>query len=238
MIIKPTGFFKPAASGGWTPPAGCLCWLKDSVTLASGKVASWNDMSLSGNHFVQADADHQPTQVAAVQNGQPGIHFDGSSAYLTCSAFRSGTEDSEMFMVLQSLETHDVQNNSLLHFGTNAAYSSWSGGAGVDGSSSLLFGTPYGNYVVGAFVESVFNVLNAYTTVALPHVKIWVNGVLITPSGSYDPAWRATFVLGSASPYAVYWHGYMGEFIMFNTALSVGDRANVNAYLKTKWATP
>lgn len=239
MIVLPTGFFGSSAATPFVPPAGCLCWLKDDVTLAAGKVASWTDMSGSGNHFAQATAANQPTQVAAVQNGNPAILFDdAATTRIGCSVFRSGTQAGEIFLVLQSLE--NVQQHPH-QFGSNTnGVEEWPSGV-PHGTSRTGWGQPYSIYLVAVFDESAWNIFGASSDdTTTPKFTVRVNDVEINTAAN-SPSWNTgDFVLGAELFYATwaYWHGYMGEMIMFDHCLSAGDRALVNAYLKTKWATP
>lgn len=64
-----------------TEIAGLLFWLGDSMVLngASTKVASWDDLSGNGNHFVQATDARQPLYTAsdANFNGKKSVRFSG-----------------------------------------------------------------------------------------------------------------------------------------------------------------
>ena len=62
--------------------AGLVLWLDASdattITQSSGNITQWRDKSTSA---LTATASNNPTLVANIQNGFPGISFDGSTQY-------------------------------------------------------------------------------------------------------------------------------------------------------------
>lgn len=65
----------------WTPRrlgASLVLWLRgDQVTLASGAVSSWTDLSGAGRHFTQGISSRRPAYVESGIGGRPSVVFDG-----------------------------------------------------------------------------------------------------------------------------------------------------------------
>lgn len=78
-------------ASAFTPKSisGLLLWLRADLgtnTTTNGvAVTTWNDQSGNGNNGSQGTAANQPTYVTNSQNGQPGIHFDGSNDFIAGS---------------------------------------------------------------------------------------------------------------------------------------------------------
>lgn len=74
---------RPRASG-FSPQqiAGLAVWLDaadaSTVTLNSGNVSEWRDLSGNARHFAQSTSGAQPTYTTAGQNGKNCLTFDGS----------------------------------------------------------------------------------------------------------------------------------------------------------------
>lgn len=232
MIVLPTGFFGATATP--FPPTGCLCWLKDDVTLTSGKVSSWTDMSGSGNHFVQTVAANRPTQVAAVQNGNPGILFDDATQqWLTCNPFLVNGDSAEVFIVLCGLHIPSTSNFGPWAFGTTGYIDCWDYG-------SQCY-TDWGTDIRQNWAEAQCDdwaILNIESSMHDWEARVDdASRATSITSHSAWPAGADSFKLGAGLG-AYYWHGYIGEFLVFKPSLSAPDRATVFSYLQTKWATP
>jgi hypothetical protein len=82
MAMSPR-LLRPRATG-FNPKSisGLYLWLdgsnSSSVTLNSGNVSQWRDLSGGGRHFSQATGGAQPAYTSAGQNGQNCLTFDGS----------------------------------------------------------------------------------------------------------------------------------------------------------------
>jgi hypothetical protein len=82
MAMSPR-LLRPRATG-FSPKSisGLYLWLdgsdSSSVTLNSGNVSQWRDLSGGGRHFSQATSGAQPAYTSAGQNGKNCLTFDGS----------------------------------------------------------------------------------------------------------------------------------------------------------------
>lgn len=77
-----------AAASSWTPAKiqGLVLWLDNSlITVSSGRVSAWPDLSGAGNHFAQASSALQPDYVELETDfpvPQPGVNPDTSARRL------------------------------------------------------------------------------------------------------------------------------------------------------------
>ena len=159
---------RPRASG-FNPKniAGLYLWLNgsdsSSVTLNSGNVSEWRDLSGGGRHFTQATSAAQPVYTTAGQNGKNCLTFDGSRRLVSSLA---------------------ASNWAFLHDGVQP-YSFWSVWQATSGAIRTIFST--GNSSQG--VRS-FYVWHDFGTLAANNVRSEVttsaagNFVIIRNMGS------------------------------------------------------
>jgi hypothetical protein len=229
MIIKPTGFFKPAGSKLQPPDYGDLIsWVSGDglFTLSGSDITSWNDESGHGTDW--AAPATKPELQSAVQNGLPGVYFDGGfNTVLGCPGLIGATTPAEVFFVIKSAIDH-AGRNAFGYFGSSV------------GASWTYYGTAYmdvGRTTRLSWAESddvVASVVDCLSDTNLH--QFWVNGASrATDAGAATPAWPGTPLMGlAASPFT----GWYFEMCFYGSPRTAGQRANVNAYLKTKWATP
>jgi hypothetical protein len=203
----------------------CKLWVDAAqTTLISGAVSQWSDLSGSNNHLTQATAGARPV-VGVGQNGLPCVNFDGTDDILNVTV--SIPQPQSVFVV---------------------------GKFGGSGTGTMLCGG--GNQMRFWRVDaSAMNVAGASAnTLALPASTpdVWhvhgfqLNGV----ASSYvqDNAVRVRGNAGVATATGVGVGGLTGfgapqyalcsvaEAIVFNRALADGERAQVDAYLRRKYA--
>jgi hypothetical protein len=110
---------RPAAAAGTNSPATLIAnlnrWYDASVLgyaadTAVGSTALWTNLAYAGDHLTQATGGNRPLFKTSVQNGLPGILFDGSDDVLTMTS--SGTHNSgtamAIFRITQSPASYTV----------------------------------------------------------------------------------------------------------------------------------
>jgi hypothetical protein len=223
----------PRASG-FNPKsiAGLAAWydatVASSITLTSGFVSQWNDLSGAGRHLTQSvEADRPGTSTIG---GKTAIGFDGSNDYLAVS---TDITPGSLFCVVEfdvvnalqlPLSNINAAGAALQMALTNVAQfrtTSWDGTTATGRSSA--------NSVASAGVAiamtmlyqgdsrySGTNMAGADTTVRSSQQGIIVGA-------------RRTASTGSAL------NGKMGEVLVYNRALSAAEYARVERYLAAKW---
>ncbi|HEY9714765.1 MAG TPA: LamG-like jellyroll fold domain-containing protein [Chroococcales cyanobacterium] len=217
-------------------------WLRgDQVTLASGKVSSWADLSGSGNTASQGVSGNQPTYVSSAVNGLPGVSFNGSSSFLQItntaglSNFASGAS---IFAVVKPSSV--TANARLLDFGNGAAsdniYISEPTSTGVslvtyNGASSTTVtsssGVTLGNYQLLEFVDNGTGTATVYTNA--------VQGAQNTSMNSLSNIARTLNYIGQGAAGGNYFNGTIAELLVYQRGVTTSERASIEGYLMGRY---
>jgi len=219
----------------------------DASTLTldgSNNVSEWRDKSGNARHLVQATTLLRPSYGTQTQNGLPlvvtnaaGLTRMDSGNIATTAWWGTNRQTGTLFRVVRSIsgsinggihQQGGIFNNtvifrptSILQFRINSVNNDANGGYG---------GTlPSGNMDV---LGHVFNL-------ATPTVSVRRNGSVfatITPSSTTG------FESGVNQFYRINWDAlgttaYHAEHVFYNRVLTSDEIAQVEAYLRTKWAT-
>ena len=222
---------------------GCCLWLDSQdntkFTFSSGSnIATWLDKSGVGN---TATGVSSPVLTANLINGRQAIatatgpYFTGSLsitgatvttfavAVTTATLPLSGSDQRLVSLVNGGGVDYGTQNGTIALF--NQTSSSWIGTWRVSGpiaNSNIATGVPF-------LACSKYDGTNGY---------LWENG---SPGSTASSASSGNFSITKygignlANPSGEFWRGYIGEIIIYNTALSDTDRRNVEGYLAQKW---
>lgn len=219
------------ASGGGTP-----------VTADGDPVGLWRDQSGNSRNVTAATNGERPLYKTGIQHSLPALLFDSVDDRLTMTNATYGL--SQPFTAFVVFKYLNVTNNGgvlidsydntqcVLYVNTDTADKYRSAANGPSGDVQIASdGTgAAGNWDI---LATVFN--GASSSIA-------VNGSLRTDTGDVganNPSGLSVGnIRGNASPiiantYA--WDGYIGEVIVFNSALSAANILLVNAYLAGKW---
>ena len=232
-----------------TQVAGLALWLDASdtttITQSSGNITQWRDKSTSG---LTATAANNPTLVAKIQNGFPGISLDGSTQYFNLgNNLNMGTNQIYIFVVSKFNSTADGAiigkslygsqgaRYSLLRSGALIPLIEASGGAvnnnGFNSDTSTsprLLNMVWDRSTINLYQNgsSVFSVglsdSSNLTTGNSLLIGAYQNG-----SGGVPPAT------------GLYMNGYIHEILMYFTSTSspLGNtsRQQIESYLAQKW---
>src|SRR6478736_1989782 len=224
------------ASSSFSPTdiSGLLLWLKaDQITgLANGDpVATWVNQSGSASNATSPGGS-QPIYTTNVQNGLPGVHFDGTSQLIsgtvtisgtTCSVFvvatlESGSNSYGRILSIGTNGTNDYDNTAsaeaLSRDGTNQGLSSYRASAPKSVKSISAYSTAF-------TAASIFNGTNNIVTVD------GTAGTTVSTTGSFSVSkyTLGNVVGGTASRYK----GYIFEICVYSTALNSTDLANLKS---------
>jgi hypothetical protein len=231
----------PQVGGGFTPASisGLVAWFKADAI--SGKndgdaISSWTDSSGNTNHAVQATGSLQPLYKTAIQNGKPVVRFDGTDDYVQFGDASALTAGTGFIVAKANADPAAASTNAgLWHLGTHAATptfypftdSNVYDAFGTDSRKSTGNPTP----TLAAFnVYTVSSAAGAWTS--------WFNGTQHFTTATNTVSFPTDPKLGRGIAAGVALLGDIGEFLLYNSALSAGNRQAVEAYLKAKWATP
>jgi hypothetical protein len=192
---------------------------------SDGYIVKWYDQSGTGLDAAQSDLTKQPKIATAGvinrENGKPVILYDGTDDYLKLTSWNSRGSDATGFIVFKPTAS-ESNTVALWEFGTNSDASYWAAGGNTiyDG-----FGTNSRRSVASPID------LDQQTNVATVQIynyesQYWLNGnPLMTPE-NVAVDWSGTPTIGGTSN-GLRWSGSISELIVYNKAISVIDRQNI-----------
>lgn len=188
-------------------------------------VLGWQDMSGQGNSPTTA-IGHTTTLKLNIQNGLPGVLFDGTASYLQKMLGATLAQPSTIMMVFRQSSVAVPQK---LFDGTGSSRNSvYANPTVYDIYAGIIVpgGTP------NTSVHQVTAVWNGASSLAR------LDGTQII-TGDAGAQAAGAFTLGVDAGLAVqFLSGYLHEVFFYNALLSAGDQANLESFLKTRWGTP
>jgi hypothetical protein len=225
----------------WAPTQipGCALWLDaadaTSVTVLNGNATQWRDKSgLSNNGTATGTIAYRSAAIntfnAMSYSGAVSTYFRGSNSnstnVLTCfsvATMNSGTYASGRILSLGLAGTFDYNN-------TRYCAAIERGGAGINAfrASAPLGTSALPGFAVPFLCCSLFNGTNH---------TMFVNGIAGTTVASTGNFAYRVYNIGNSlgEENLVYWNGFIGEVIVYNSALSTRQRQQVEGYLAYKW---
>lgn len=186
-------------------------------------VSSWRDISGNNNHFTQSSLASRPTLKAAQLNTQNGIEFDAVDDVLTSSINFDAYADMTCFYVMkrdgtttQFVLNEQSPSQAMFAFSNATIY------AGRYNQPACPSG-------LGTGISAIYSTQDNL---------VWVNGAATTPGSTtaFNPV-NLTVQIGArnTSPATQFFQGKIAEIILYNRALSDGERRLVELYLSIKY---
>lgn len=243
-----------SGGGGGTIPesvTGLTAWWDPSdastITASSGYVTKLNDKSGMRNHLYQTST-YGPITGTRTQNGLNVLDFFASTRACLYTDTFSQPQPLTIFVVAAT-DTLTVDS-----FG-KSCISGWSGTspAANAGCAIAQAGTLGQMQIYAGGSSTTLQYVTANTATQLTAVfngassHLDMNGTASanTNPGSNGYGYGSRFMLGQVvyeygaglAGYDAAWNGWIGETLIYDGALSSGDRLDIEAYLKAKWAT-
>lgn len=236
------GLFSPTDIAGlvgwWQADAGTYEDVAGSTPAADADdpVGRWADQSGNGRHLTPTsdDSNRRPLLKLAVQNGLPILRYDGTDDILECAGFPEADQRT-IFAVVCSRDTSDDQAivmhqlNGSMSFGWPTTGSPGkirlaAEGVSLDALSNYSFAQDELGVIAGRWDGSG----NA----------VWINGAEDATHGNVLPGTPAALALGVGASRGLSQMGAvdLGEVLIYNVALTLGEMADVFAYLNARWA--
>ena len=244
MIVGLISGAGPTVSEAVPPVAGYVWWLdaadSGSMTLSGSSVTTWSDKSSRGINLIPVTA--APTLVPAALNGLPVVNFNGvDQAFLNVAAQPfSASGPSTVFMVAQFGKPASEQD--ILTAGNGGRtfrqiYTDTSG-IGLWSGPTTSVGNP--NYTVGSnqVIGAVFNGngVAGDSVIDIIDPVLGTNSVTgLVPSGLTDPVGIAVGCSIYSEPLYNFYSGNIAEILVYNSALTLMERQQVEDYLHSKW---
>lgn len=191
------------------------------------KVASWVDLTSTATDATEDDVANQPVFKTNVQNGLPAVRFDDHDRGLQGSFNRNIGDDFTFIIVGQ----FDTGSNDKAMF-------EFQGGANARGffidrryasNTNYSPATTKNSFQIWSIEDSGTNAI-----VKENNTEIF-NGATFFNT---DFTGNGTYVLGDDTTGGNRLNGFIGEFLIFDKALSASELNQLKTYLKNKWNTP
>lgn len=229
----------PAAAG--PPLTGLKLWLKagDVSGVDGDPVATWPDASGESNNATQATAGNRPTLKTNIINGLPVVRFLGTATlgnndgHLNLPDFCSSFTAGEVLILAKRVEDPPVDqfNSGLWLFGTsgNSTHVPFTDGTIYDGWGTSVRKT-VGNATPSLTSWFIYDIASASGE--------WtarVNNNILFTTATNTVGFSTAPVLGGYPPGAYYLQGDVAEMLVYDHALSAGERAALVAYINAKY---
>jgi len=235
MPITRQTYFSP------TQISGCSLWLDaaDSTATGSGvNVTTWLDKS--GNGKSTTSYGGTPSISSSAINGKQAIYFNGSS-YFTGAISGANTTTITVF-IIGSLISPFTSFSGLLCFGNPSQLD-------YDNVGSL----PITMYNAESALYAARNSSSQKTPISAgvpfiyvlqydgTYINTWLNGTQQTdPSTNIASSGTFTYTNYSVANRAgttgnYIWSGYLGEILVYQNALIISQRRQIEGYLAQKW---
>lgn len=238
-----------------TTIAGCVCWTRPlSATMQTdtgaavseaSRVGYWLDQSGSANDIAWNDSlavNVCPTFRGGIQNGLPMILFDGVNDFLRSNLLAGYLDgaDAATTIAIVFKKTGNVGGDTL-----------WAGGSSTTTTPfNLLQTNAATNYRIykrddaSSLVAQTGGTPDTSTHVAICRqngttVDIWLDGTQIVTAGAFNVGVMTidNFSLGAwiHTTSQDYLAGYIGEFVMYDSAITDASVSLLRSGLRTRW---
>ncbi|SFZ97036.1 PA14 domain-containing protein [Chryseobacterium limigenitum] len=240
---------------GWTVTApggvsaGLKLWSKaDDLSLATGNVAQWSDLSPNANHLIRT-ANANVTKIDNYFNYNPTISFGGAHAAnlnSTAALGMNGDNTYSEFYILQGLGVGFLTFNEFITLGagnTSGTSHRWENNTttfatakyGVYGNGTPA-NTGTGSLTVGqlGLYSSIANGTNAI--LSTNGASVWNNATTtgLSLSGTFRIGTDVNTVDGDTN-----WNSFVTpELIVYDVTISGTDLQKINSYLGIKYSIP
>jgi len=229
----------------WLETTSKASFLEGSLT-NNQKISQWNDINpqkIAKLNFTQSTFDNQPKYVEKSINNLPALRFDNQQMFtinnLKISELVSSNQ-ATIFLVQNSFSG----DTSTSAFGWN------NGGYRLlthtgDGSVILDFGTccPASSRLstsnIAKFLDRA-TIITYRKNISKNDIFVNLKEKTASSSASTDSIpgeLTGTFAIGKFPPDNFYWfYGLIGEFVVFNRALTDNEKLKIEEYLSDKWS--
>lgn len=238
MCAMSPRLLRPLASGAFSPRqiAGLSAWydasVASSLTLTSGFVSQWDDLSGSGLHLTQAVEANRPG--TGTIDGKTAVHFDGSNDVMLVSAnVFPGT-----LIALCSLDNPGPTPYLL----AGAVDGTQANSVNVEWNFPgewILDGLEAGSLYSSSGGQAVADQPTIATALYGSGNTSRINGASLPGTNVGAPAAvPSSIILGArkvSGPGRRHLDGKIGEVLLFNRVLTTSEVQKVERYLASKW---
>lgn len=259
-LITPLGRGIQRVSTAFSPTdiAGCQLWLdiSDATTLFTDAgttpvssdgdaIYQVNDKSGNSNNATQATSGNRPLYKVNIQNSLSAALFDNTNDYLVFPYPLGTATDLTVFLIsrFSSISNYDAITGRNNNGNLGTYWGAWA--VHLSAGGKFYAGTDV-KYRIAAPASPVVANGNFYSIrlkksgTSAGNLSLSVNNgtpAVNTGNTAANPASSEMSVgfrgeLAGHTPY----DGYLGEYIVYDSALSTGDITSVETYLNSKWS--
>lgn len=225
------------ASTPTAPATGMSAWYRsDNATVLAGFVTNWLDKS--GNTYDQTPGLH-PSYNTTDSNwsGLPSVQFDGLTQYLTSAVASSNIIQGNNFDIFVVCRPTNAGTGTDTTRNMTGVLTEQSGNWGC-GFGSTKAGVQE-NGGGGTHAEQTFSVNTKHNL----EFRIDGGNLIASVSGQTDVSVAAgtignltgVFGIGQNIPFGIFFQGTIVEIIVYNAALSAGNRSLTRSYLTGRY---
>lgn len=199
-----------------------------SATADGDPIGRWNDLTVNANNMTQGTGTKRPTLKANAKNGKNTVLFDGVDDFLAGAVVASTSYT--LFVVYKNPTTNSVLvSNGVTNTNGFAVIRN------VSDQRRLLYGGS--NVLDDGSATANFEIMSAKKLSGTSTLRINGSGVSLTNSSSALVLPATSITLGAATGGGSNAANCeIGEFIFFNSGLTLAQEQQVEAYLNSKWA--
>lgn len=218
---------------------GCAMWLdaadSSTITTSSGNVTAWRDKSGNGNNTTSVVG----TPTVSTQSGKQYVYVNGSSGFRGAVSI-TGTQLTTFAIII--FETLQNGSNRVISLGVTND---------LDWQNTLYTAALYVNSQTLRTFRSGTGEINISTTASsIPRIAsslydntnayLYLDGVVASPLASTGSFGIQAYGIGvnATSDGNEFFLGYIGEILVYNTAVTNSQRVQIEQYLAQKWGIP
>jgi hypothetical protein len=216
--------------------SGLNVWLdaddSSTITESSNLVSQWNDKSGNGNHVSQANASEQPLTNTNTIGGKNALSFDGGDILSANYTVSSGSLTIFIVNKIDVLTSIFERNFAISR--TTTTEGLINGGAN---SSTFFMGSRHPENVLLTSTSNTSPNILSYIKSGANSQTFYINGVLVDSdtSGITTFTSQKLEIGGHSSDPIIRHDGQIGEFIVYDRALTTTEREQIESYLSDKW---
>lgn len=210
------------------------------VDYYEGVVSKVLDRSGNGRHLIQTTNSKRPAFVTNKQNGKPGWLHDAVDDVLTNATAFSSFITASAHTIFIAFTPIAIGTNSASPFANDNLLTDNAGFVAIALKSTTPAVQSY-NWDGDADTSSKAITLGSASIVMMRHAggNLYLsvnNGSEGSVASGDTTTLTGTLIIGSNYPASAFYNGYIHEIIIYNTALTAGQIAQMYAYLNSKYA--